>query len=335
MTAIDQIELARVADSGAGSGRGGVAVAVHKVVRRFGERRVLDGLSIDLRAGEFTAIVGKSGCGKSTLLRLLAGLDGADGGTITVDGRPLAGLSEDVRIMYQDARLLPWQSVVNNVALGLPGPRTVVRARALEALDQVGLADRADEWPSRLSGGQRQRVALARALVHRPRLLLLDEPLGALDALTRIEMHRLIERIWREHGFTAVLVTHDVSESVALADRIVLIEDGCIALDQSVALARPRERGDAAFAALEGRVLDRLLNVQALNPRNQIRGRVSAIRSGDVLSEVEVEVVDVFGTPGRVISTLTTRNLHEHALEVGAEVLAVFKSNEVALATRR
>lgn len=333
MTAIDRLELARVAESGARAARNGVAVLVMEVARQFGARRVLDGLSLGLRAGEFTAIVGKSGCGKSTLLRLLAGLDAPDGGSIRIDGQAQDSGHADVRIMFQDARLLPWQSVVDNVALGLTGPRNVVRARALEALDQVGLADRADDWPSRLSGGQRQRVALARALVHRPRLLLLDEPLGALDALTRIEMHRLIERIWREHGFTAVLVTHDVSEAVALADRIVLLEDGRIALDQPVALARPRGRGDAAFAALEGRVLDRLLNVQALNPRNQLRGRVRAIRRGEVLSEVEVETIDRFGRSTRVISTLTTRNLHEHALEVGAEVLAVFKSTEVALAT--
>ncbi|THF65300.1 ATP-binding cassette domain-containing protein [Pseudothauera rhizosphaerae] len=342
MTAPNQEELARVAESATLSTAlsttrpaSGLALQLDAVQRRFGERVVLDDLSISFAAGEFVTVVGKSGCGKSTLLRLLAGLDAADGGRIESDGRALASLKEDVRIMYQDARLLPWQSVADNVALGLPGRRATVRALALEALAQVGLADRADEWPSQLSGGQRQRVALARALVHRPRLLLLDEPLGALDALTRIEMHRLIEQIWREHRFTAVLVTHDVSEAVALADRIVLIEDGRIALDQAVDLARPRSRGDAAFAALEGRVLDRLLAVQALNPRNQIRGRVSAIRVGDVLAEVEVAVTDVFGNPGTVVSTLTARNLQEHALEVGAEVLAVFKSNEVALATPR
>jgi sulfonate transport system ATP-binding protein len=146
--------------------------------------------------------------------------------------------------------------VLDNVALGLTGPD--VKERAREALAQVGLADRAKEWPAVLSGGQRQRVALARALVHTPRLLLLDEPLGALDALTRIEMHRLIERLWQRHGFTALLVTHDVSEAVALADRVVLIEDHRIALDERVLLPRPRARGQA-FATYEERILDRVL----------------------------------------------------------------------------
>jgi sulfonate transport system ATP-binding protein len=146
--------------------------------------------------------------------------------------------------------------VLQNVMLGLGrGAREDARA----VLDEVGLLARADEWPARLSGGQRQRVALARALVHRPSLLLLDEPLGALDALTRIEMHALIERLWREHRFTALLVTHDVHEAVALGDRILLVEAGRIALDQAVPLERPRARVDARFAELEERVLQRVL----------------------------------------------------------------------------
>jgi sulfonate transport system ATP-binding protein len=310
----------------------GLEVRLNAVQRRFSERIVIDGLTTRFEAGEFVVIVGRSGCGKSTLLRLLAGLDAAQGGQLDADGRPLREAIDDVRIMYQDARLLPWRSVVDNVALGLTGKRDTVRALALEALSQVGLAGRANEWPGNLSGGQRQRVALARALVHRPRLLLLDEPLGALDALTRIEMHRLIERIWREHCFTAVLVTHDVSEAVVLADRILLIEDGRIVLDQPVELARPRARGDATFARLEGQVLDRLLTVRTLEQRNQIRGRVSAIRTSDVLAEVEVEITDHEGRRDKVISTLTLRNLREHALEVGSEVLTVFKPNDVALA---
>ena len=123
----------------------------------------------------------------------------------------------------------------------------------------MGLSDRANDWPAVLSGGQRQRVALARALVHTPRLLLLDEPLGALDALTRIEMQALIEGLWREQGFTALLVTHDVGEAVALADRVILVEDGAIALDERVNLPRPRSRGNPAFAAIEDRVLQRVL----------------------------------------------------------------------------
>ncbi len=235
----------------------GLGVCLDGLGKRFGERAVLEGIALDIRAGDFVAIVGRSGCGKSTLLRLLAGLETPSTGAVTLDGAPLAARRDDVRIMFQEARLLPWRTVLQNVQLGLETKDATRRAR--EALAQVGLADRADDWPAVLSGGQRQRVALARALVHRPRLLLLDEPLGALDALTRIEMQRLIESVWRELRFTAVLVTHDVTEAVALADRVLLVEDGRITLDEPVALARPRAHGSPAFAELEGRVLSRVL----------------------------------------------------------------------------
>ena len=327
---IDLTELARLeaAQSSARADGRGLSIALHGLVKRFGERAVLRGVDLRIEAGQFVAIVGRSGCGKSTLLRQLAGLDAPSEGRIDFDGAPRDAHGADVRLMFQDSRLLPWRTVVQNVALGLAGRRAEVRERALEALAQVGLSDRADEWPSRLSGGQRQRVALARALIHRPRLLLLDEPLGALDALTRIEMQRLIERVWRHHGFTAVLVTHDVSEVVALADRILLVEDGRVTLDEPVPLPRPRRHGEAPFAALEGRVLGRLMNVAALNERNQLRGRVAGITFDAVLSEVRIE------TPaGLVTATVSTRALREQPLEVGAEVLAAFKSNEVVLAT--
>ncbi|MEO8152611.1 MAG: ATP-binding cassette domain-containing protein [Rhizobacter sp.] len=237
-------------------GRGGAAVQATGLSKAYAGRQVLLDADLRIAPGEFIAIVGRSGCGKSTLLRLLAGLEQADAGQITLDGDAQSAHQSDIRIMFQDARLLPWKRVLDNVALGLTGPDANERAR--EALAQVGLADRAKEWPAVLSGGQRQRVALARALVHTPRLLLLDEPLGALDALTRIEMHRLIERLWLQHGFTALLVTHDVSEAVALGDRVVLIEEHRIALDERVALARPRSRGPV-FAAYEERILDRVL----------------------------------------------------------------------------
>ena len=237
---------------------GGVALRVQQVVKHYNGRAVLHGVDLQVRPGEFVAIVGRSGCGKSTLLRLVAGLENADGGAVTLDDRNGRDLQDSIRVMFQDARLLPWKRVLDNVALGLPRER---RADAQAVLAQVGLAERAAEWPARLSGGQRQRVALARALVHHTRLLLLDEPLGALDALTRIEMQALIESLWRRLGFTALLVTHDVSEAIALADRVVLIEDGRIALDQPVALARPRQRGDAAFARLEEAVLRRVMKL--------------------------------------------------------------------------
>jgi sulfonate transport system ATP-binding protein len=230
------------------------AVELRGVGKRYGERTVLDNFDLSIERGSFVAIVGRSGCGKSTLLRLVAGLETPTSGVLekrAEDGGPL-----DTRIMFQDARLLPWKSVLQNVMLGLGrGAREDARA----VLAEVGLVERANDWPAQLSGGQRQRVALARALVHRPQLLLLDEPLGALDALTRIEMHALIERLWREHRFTALLVTHDVHEAVALGDRILLVEEGRIALDQPVLLDRPRARTSAGFAELEEHVLQRVL----------------------------------------------------------------------------
>jgi sulfonate transport system ATP-binding protein len=259
--ALARLDATRSADALARNDAHGVSglasdhsVRLRGVGKRYGERTVLSDFDLSIERGSFVAIVGRSGCGKSTLLRLVAGLEKASSGALekrAEDGGPL-----DTRIMFQDARLLPWKSVLENVMLGL-GRSAREDARAV--LAEVGLLERANDWPAQLSGGQRQRVALARALVHRPQLLLLDEPLGALDALTRIEMHTLIERLWREHRFTALLVTHDVHEAVALGDRILLIEEGRIALDQPVALARPRARGSAGFAALEEHVLQRVL----------------------------------------------------------------------------
>jgi sulfonate transport system ATP-binding protein len=233
----------------------GLALHLSGVAKSFGARHVLQNVDLNVTPGEFVALVGRSGCGKSTLLRLVAGLEAPSAGRVE------AGAADERRLMFQDARLLPWKRVVDNVALGLRGPDA--HALAMEALAQVGLAGRGGDWPATLSGGQRQRVALARALVHRPRLLLLDEPLGALDALTRLEMHRLIEQLWRRHGFTALLVTHDVAEAVALADRVLLIDRGGIALDATVNLARPRCRTAAGFAALEERVLSHIVGPRA------------------------------------------------------------------------
>ncbi|MFV3304262.1 aliphatic sulfonates ABC transporter ATP-binding protein [Pseudomonas sp. NY15181] len=241
----------------------GIPLVVECVVKRFGEREVLKGIDLRIPAGQFVAIVGRSGCGKSTLLRLLAGLDNASAGQLLAGAAPLESAREETRLMFQDSRLLPWKRVIDNVGLGLKGDW---RKQALDALEAVGLADRANEWPASLSGGQKQRVALARALIHQPRLLLLDEPLGALDALTRIEMQQLIERLWQQHGFTVLLVTHDVSEAVAVADRVILIEDGEIGLDLNVELSRPRARGSARLAALEVEVLERVLSLPAQPP---------------------------------------------------------------------
>ncbi|MGB6102550.1 MAG: ATP-binding cassette domain-containing protein [Pusillimonas sp.] len=246
-----------------------VRITLNGLNKQFGDRQVLKSLDLHVAPGQFVTIVGRSGCGKSTLLRLLAGLDrpssidvapppgtSHQGDAIQFNGTPQHGADHRARIMYQESRLLPWKSVLDNVALGLP---KTARGDAVKVLRKVGLGDRGGEWPSALSGGQRQRVALARALVHQPRLLLLDEPLGALDALTRIGMQQLIEDVWQREGFTAVLVTHDVSEAVALGDRVLVIEEGRIVLDEQIDLARPRARGSAAFAALEERVLNVVL----------------------------------------------------------------------------
>ena len=234
----------------------GIPLALRGLHKTFGKREVLKDIELTIPAGQFVAVVGRSGCGKSTLLRLLAGLDSPSSGPLLAGSADLGSAREETRLMFQDARLLPWKREIDNVGLGLSGDW---RQKARDALEAVGLADRAGEWPAALSGGQKQRVALARALIHQPRLLLLDEPLGALDALTRIEMQQLIERLWQQHGFTVLLVTHDVSEAVAIADRVILIEDGRVGLDLPVELARPRHRGSARLAALEAQVLDRVL----------------------------------------------------------------------------
>ncbi|WP_296248297.1 aliphatic sulfonates ABC transporter ATP-binding protein [Pseudomonas sp. UBA4194] len=234
----------------------GIPLAVRKLRKTFGERQVLRDIDLHIPAGQFVAIVGRSGCGKSTLLRLLAALDKPTSGELLAGSASLAAAKDDTRLMFQEARLLPWKRVIDNVGLGLSGDW---RPQALQALAAVGLAERANEWPAALSGGQKQRVALARALIHKPRLLLLDEPLGALDALTRIEMQQLIENLWQEHGFTVLLVTHDVAEAVAIADRVILIEDGQVGLDLLVDLPRPRARGSHRLAALEAEVLHRVL----------------------------------------------------------------------------
>jgi sulfonate transport system ATP-binding protein len=252
------------------------AIALHKA---FTTRQVLLGVDVTIAPGEFVAIVGQSGCGKSTLLRLMAGLDTPNSGVVALAGEPPLPGSPLVRMMFQDARLLPWRRVIDNVGLGLPVGR---KADAGSALAEVGLAERGRDWPSILSGGQRQRVALARALASRPRALLLDEPLGALDALTRLEMQGLIERVWQEHGFTAVLVTHDVEEAVALADRIIVLSAGQVALDLPVDLPRPRDHAARHFTELKATVLD-----EVLGTRHERGARMRALSSApaDITSE--------------------------------------------------
>lgn len=238
-----------------------VAVRTRALSKEFNGRLVLHALDFRVDPGELVAVVGKSGCGKSTLLRLICGLEKPSSGWVEVDGERLNGLSRQTRLMFQDAALLPWKSVKANVALA--APKKSLRGRVAEdALQQVGLRDRAQEWPSILSGGQRQRVALARALASDANLLLFDEPLGALDALTRLEMQALIERLWRERRFSAVLVTHEVEEAVALADRILLMEGGRVTFQTAVSLERPRDRASAEFTSLKETILERILGAR-------------------------------------------------------------------------
>ncbi|KAF0849124.1 ABC transporter ATP-binding protein [Nocardia caishijiensis] len=210
------------------------AARIGALGKRFGERTVLDGIDLEIGAGEIVALVGRSGSGKSTLLRIIGGLDSAGAGEVFVDGRPT--------IVFQEPRLIPWQPVVRNVALGRPAPRNrrTDEHAARAVLAEVGLAARADAWPLTLSGGEAQRAALARALVTEPTLLLLDEPFGALDALTRLTMHTLLLGLHAERSFGVLLVTHDVLEAITLADRVLVLDDGRIAADVPIDLPRPR-----------------------------------------------------------------------------------------------
>ena len=220
--------------------------------RVFGQAVVLDGIDLAIASGEVVALLGASGSGKSTLLRILAGLDQDASGKFTTSGSQA--------VVFQEHRLLPWKRVADNVALGVRGD--AVKERVAAALEEVGLADRSRAWPAELSGGQSQRVAFARALVREPDLLLLDEPFGALDALTRLRMQALFGRLHAHHGFAALLVTHDVDEALLLADRLLVLDTGRIAEEIEVDLHRPRAVDAPGFAALRRKLLS-LLHVPA------------------------------------------------------------------------
>jgi sulfonate transport system ATP-binding protein len=226
------------------------AVDLRQVGRAFDGRRIFSDVNLTIRPGEFVVLVGKSGCGKSTLLRIIGGLDAGAEGVIDVTGNHA--------VVFQDARLLPWKAVWKNVVLGLDGPQSELRERALRALAEVALTDRADAWPLTLSGGEAQRVAIARALVRTPDLLLLDEPFAALDALTRLKMQQQVLMLWRRHRIATLLVTHDVDEALLLADRILLVEDGGIRRELTISLERPRHREDPGFVTLRRELLSAL-----------------------------------------------------------------------------
>jgi sulfonate transport system ATP-binding protein len=220
-------------------------VQLRNVVRQFGQQKVIDELNLDIAPGEFVALLGASGSGKTTLLRALAGLDAIDSGQLRV---PLARAA-----VFQEPRLMPWKSAWKNVVLGLDISNP--HARALEALAEVGLSHRVNAYPTTLSGGEAQRVALARGLVREPKLLLLDEPFAALDALTRIRMHQLIIELWRKHTPAVLLVTHDVDEAILLADRVIVLEQGKIADEVRIDLPRQRSTAQTGFQAIRARLL--------------------------------------------------------------------------------
>lgn len=237
MTQTISHETAAATTEGASVGSvSGPAAEVTGVGLSYGSTVVLRDVSLTAGNDEIVALIGRSGSGKSTLLRLLAGLAEPDAGSVRTAGFPA--------VSFQEPRLFPWRTVIQNVGFGLTRERvgkSATRERALQTLVEVGLRDKAQAWPAQLSGGQAQRVSLARALVTRPRLLLLDEPFGALDALTRRSMHDLLLNLWRTNGFGALLVTHDVDEALRLADRVVVLADGRIVSDRAV--PEPR-RGD-------------------------------------------------------------------------------------------
>ncbi len=237
-------------------GENKAVVSVRNVRRKFAERAVLDGIDLDIAQGEIVALLGRSGCGKSTFLRVLASLDPLSTGEVRVPAKK--------SVVFQEPRLLPWKRVWRNVALGLDCNAEEGKRRAITALEEVGLAARAEAWPGTLSGGEAQRVALARALVREPALLLLDEPFGALDALTRIKMHALMAELLKRHRPAVLLVTHDVDEAILLADRAVVLsmpEPGLttggsqIVAEIKIDVALPRRRRDPAFAALRRELL--------------------------------------------------------------------------------
>ncbi|MEJ0044565.1 MAG: ABC transporter ATP-binding protein [Rhizomicrobium sp.] len=224
------------------------AVSIRGLTQVFGASKVLNELDLDIAPGAFVALLGRSGSGKTTLLRALAGLAPASAGRIRAPATST--------IVFQEPRLMPWKKVWQNVALGLGG--SDARDRATKALHEVGLDHRLDAWPATLSGGEAQRVALARALVREPQLLLLDEPFAALDALTRIRMHELISRLWSVHRPSVLLVTHDVDEALALADRALVLADGRIKSELAITEPHPRDPAMTGFSSMRATLLSEL-----------------------------------------------------------------------------
>ena len=246
-----------------------LSVSLDGVARTFGDRKVLRDIDLEVAPGEIVALLGPSGCGKSTLLRQVSGLDVPDAGTVSIDGARVTGIDQRSAVAFQEPRLLPWRSVTRNVEVGLPRatPRAEGRARVEQLLELVQLSDAAQLRPRQISGGMAQRASLARALARGPGVLVLDEPFGALDALTRLTMQDLLLDIHAAEPATIILVTHDVDEALYLSDRVVLlgVEPGYAANSGAVIRSvitvpgkRPRDRGSASLAHLRAELLDGL-----------------------------------------------------------------------------
>jgi NitT/TauT family transport system ATP-binding protein/sulfonate transport system ATP-binding protein len=241
---------------------GGIAIKhLNKIFHLHGEPlAVLEDINLSIKPGEILAMVGASGSGKTTLLRILLGLETDYEGSVFLDGAPIQGPSVDRGIVFQEHRLLPWLTVRDNIAFGLrnPGSAEERDRRVQESLKLVGLEGFEKAYPAQLSGGMAQRAAIARALVNHPRVLLLDEPLGALDALTRLRMQRELDALLRKEQVTTILVTHDIEEAVYLADRVVVLSSrpGRIKREIGVPFRRPRDRDDRGFIAIKDALLD-------------------------------------------------------------------------------
>jgi ABC-type nitrate/sulfonate/bicarbonate transport system ATPase subunit len=222
----------------------------------------LDDVSLSIRAGEFVSIVGPSGCGKSTLLRLIAGLDTCDAGELWVGAEPITAPSAERGLVFQDPNLFPWLTVRRNVQSGLVARGLLHQKRdeVEEYIRLVGLDSFSDVFPHHLSGGMAQRAALARALINHPKILLLDEPLGALDAFTRMKMQDEVLRLWEARGTTMLLVTHDIDEAIYMSDRIVIMTSRPGRIDRiiDVKQERPRQRNNPEFFRLRGEILELL-----------------------------------------------------------------------------
>ncbi|WP_114947463.1 ABC transporter ATP-binding protein [Microvirga calopogonii] len=245
--------------------------------------RALSDINLTVQEGEIVSLIGGSGCGKTTLLRLIAGLDQASGGRISLDDEVLSGPHPAVGIVFQEPRLLPWLSVADNIAFGLDGVSTPEKkARVAHALDKIGLIEHADRWPRDLSGGQQQRVSIARAFVTNPKVLLLDEPFSALDAFTRASLHDHLLGLWEETRPTVVLVTHDVQEAVTLADRAIVMQPkpGRIFDELPLTLSRPRDKTGLPFETSVRRILtalDHSLKAPQLQPQRERDRQAAAL----------------------------------------------------------